>query len=165
MKTFFVLACLSICCAAQAKYITLTVAQISGASVPDATNELLIAEGEIAEVKWYPYDANFETHLVLQKDGKSFWFNPGREGMIFTGPAKVLLRARAGGYGIATIKLDPETFPPDKTLVVPAGSGARVALEYSTNLTHWAELHSVTHTNPPANLFFRIKAERLNPPR
>ena len=149
---------------ASAKHVTLTVAQEPQANAPVATNELAIAEGDVAEIRSFPYYANYQSHIVLQKNGQTFWFNPGTEGLIVAGPAKLLLRASGGGgYGIATIKVEPETFPPDKTVIIPAGSGARVTLECSTNLTHWSEVHVVTHTNNAANQFFRIKADRLNP--
>lgn len=162
MKAVALLASLLVCHAAYAKHITITVAQQSQPSAPTATNEVVIAEGEVAEIKSFPYYANYQSHLVLQKDGKTFWFNPGTEGLVFTGPAKLLLCASGGGgYGIATLKIEPESFPPDKTIIVPAGTGARITLEHSTNLTHWAAVHTVTHTNTVANLFFRIKAERL----
>ena len=154
---------LLMCDCSFAKYITLTAMQAEQEDPSVATTELAVAEGEVAEIKSFPYFANYQSHLVLQKDGKSFWFNPGNEGMIFTGPAKLVLRASGGGgYGIATIKVEPEVFPPDKTVIVPAGTGARITLECSTNLTHWSEVHSLTHTNSAANKFFRIKAERLS---
>src|SRR5688572_21327757 len=163
MKTFALLALLLICHTSFGKYVTVTVAQTGPAL--EATNEVTIAQGEVAEIKSFPFDANLYSHLILQKDNKSFWFSPGSEGLIFTGPAKLLLRVGdRGGYGIATVKIEPEAFAPDKTIVIPAGTGARVTLEYSTNLTQWSALHSVTHTNSAANLFFRIKAERLNSP-
>lgn len=163
MKAVALLALVLVSHVAYAKHITITVAQQSQPNAPEATNEIVIAEGEVAEIKSFPYYANYQSHLILQKDNKTFWFNPGTEGLVVTGPAKLLLRASGGGgYGIATVKIEPESFPPDKTIIIPAGSGGRITLEYSTNLTHWAAVHTVTHTNTAANLFFRIKAERLN---
>jgi hypothetical protein len=163
MKVFALLAFLFVSYAAYAKHITITVAQQSQPNAPEATNEIVVAEGEVAEIKSFPYYANYQSHLILQKDNNTFWFNPGTEGLVFTGPAKLLLRASGGGgYGIATIKVEPESFPPDKTIIIPAGTGARITLESSTNLTHWTAIHTVSTTNSAANLFFRIKAERLN---
>ena len=163
MKGFALLGLMLVCHVASAKYITITVAQQSQANAPEATNEIVVAAGEVAEIKSFPYYANYQSHLVLERDNKSFWFNPGTEGLVFTGPAKLLLRASGGGgYGIATVKIEPESFPPDKTIILPAGSAGRITLESSTNLMHWTAVHVVTHTNTAANLFFRIKAERLN---
>lgn len=50
--------------------------------------------------------------------------------------------------------------PPDKTLVVPQGSGANIVLESSTNLVNWSPAPPGPYTNQTANTFFRIRAER-----
>ena len=80
---------------------------------------------------------------------------------IITGPARIQLRFLGSLPSYCTWKIEPESFPPDKAVIIPEGTGARIALECSTNLTQWTEVYFETHTNSPSNKFFRIKAERI----
>ena len=89
-------------------------------------------------------------------------------GFPIAGPAPVSLTWQpASGQSITstsfawmTLEVSPASFPPDKTVIIPQGTGARLALECSTNLVSWTEIWAETYTNVPSNKFFRIKAER-----
>lgn len=61
-----------------------------------------------------------------------------------------------------TAEIIPQSFPPDKTLVIPADTGgANVIMESSTDLVHWDAAQPGQYTNLTSHLFFRIRAERL----
>jgi hypothetical protein len=79
------------------------------------------------------------------------------------GPAKVEL-ITSGSPVFVTLKIEPESFPPDKTIVIPQGGGANIALECSTNLIDWVTASPGVYTNQPANKFFRIRAEKVPAP-
>ena len=98
--------------------------------------------------------------------------NPGnahtRNQIFVTGPAEIVLVSRYAQRPPAsveaayvTLEIVPESFPPDKAIVIPAGGGANVALECSTNLIDWVSASPGIYTNVPAAKFFRIKAERV----
>lgn len=82
--------------------------------------------------------------------------------LVVNGPAKLLLVGHGGT--MATFKITPDQYPPDKTVVVPGGpGGATVTLESSTNLVHWEPAVGGTYTNLPGVKFFRIKMDRIQP--
>ena len=156
---------------AQSSYITLQAEKLP--SEPGAvTNSYHLKNAEIAELVSFPFDyenyINGSSTVGFVKGTNTFSFTSliltGSRGylqpLVVTGPAELRLVCQSG-KGFATFKVSPESFPPDKTIIIPEGTGARIALESSTNLTHWTEVYSETHTNSPSNKFFRIKAERL----
>jgi hypothetical protein len=85
------------------------------------------------------------------------------------GPATITLKYPANSSGFwtsewiswMTLEISPESFPPDKTVIIPEGTGARLALESSTNLLSWSEVWSEVYTNAPSNQFFRLSVQRL----
>ena len=80
---------------------------------------------------------------------------------IIAGPATIELR---GTGGLATFRVYPESYPPDKSiLVAPGAGGAAITLECSTNLVDWMTATNGVYTNQPAAKFFRIRAERIQP--
>jgi len=84
--------------------------------------------------------------------------------LVIGGPAKLNFQ-RGPGSGTdpsyLTIQLDSDQFPPDKTVIVPEGTGANIILESSTNLINWSPASPGLYTNRIGNLFFRIRADRL----
>lgn len=149
-----------------ARDVTLTVGG-SGLS------EISIETNETAEVvSWFPQEVT-GTQLDIIKDGLTISFNSS-QGLIpragalpvrIAGPAIIRFIAVSGGSpsrGFCTVKVEPATFPPDRTLVVPADTGgANISLEVSTNLVHWTTATPGAYTNLQSHMFFRIRAERL----
>ena len=63
----------------------------------------------------------------------------------------------------ATIQATPESFPPDKTIILPEGTVGTIYVESSTNLVTWQDEWSQTFSNTNDNRFFRLRAERSLP--
>ena len=86
--------------------------------------------------------------------------------LVMTGPGTITLGSSYAGGSFAqayvVLEITPDTFSPDKTIVIPKGSGAGISLESSTNLVDWIAAPPGVYTNAPANMFFRIRADRLN---
>jgi hypothetical protein len=132
--------------------------------------QLDIATNQVAEVVSHPYTGSGASVSVI-KDGLAVPIspivtinNPGFfQPVIVAGPASIRLVSEVpGDQGFCTIKVTPETFPPGNTLVIPADSkGAAVILESSTDLISWSSASPGVFTNLTANLFFRLRAERL----
>jgi hypothetical protein len=85
-----------------------------------------------------------------------------------TGPAKITVfwwtqpnPANPPAAAFATLEVMPASFPPDKTVMVPAGTGANIILEASSDLVRWTPADPGAYTNRTDNLFFRIRAERI----
>ena len=91
-----------------------------------------------------------------------------RNDMVVSGPAHIILfsgRDDRPPIGLeaayVTLEIVPESFPPDRTIVIPEGGGANIALECSTNLIDWTAAPLGVYTNQPTVKFFRLKAERV----
>jgi hypothetical protein len=127
------------------------------------SNSLQIAANETVIVR-SQYNVSAGAEVFLKMSGHSVNFGSGiAQFLPVAGPAEISIRMFATDpsfWGYMTFEIVTDTFPPDKTIIIPEGTGARIALECSTNLTHWTEVYSTTHTNSPSNKFFRIKAER-----
>lgn len=109
----------------------------------------------------------------MQKDGVVGLVRPSVRGLsnnetyitpdslVVNGPAKLLV---VGIGGMATFRITPDQYPPDRTVVVPGGpGGATVTMECSTNLVHWEPAVGGSYTNLPGVKFFRIKLDRIQP--
>lgn len=88
--------------------------------------------------------------------------NASSRGASVSGPATIWL----SGYGsptFVTLRIAPESFPPDKTIIIPQGTpGANIVMEQSTDLINWTNSLPGIYTNAAVNhLFFRLRAERL----
>jgi hypothetical protein len=81
------------------------------------------------------------------------------------GPATIELAGQSNMAGprFVTVEIIPDALPPDKTVVVPAGTGFNVQMEKSTDLIFWeAATNGVyNNTNGSHHIFFRIKASVL----
>jgi hypothetical protein len=152
------------CAHLQARFVTLTLNRTDGG--PDKPlAELTIQSNEIATIRssigWF--------YLNIIKDGSTGQLAqanivvPGI--IVIAGPAVFQFLPSSsvpqGFQGFCTIEIAPESFPPDKTLIIPQGTGANITFECSTNLLDWAPVWQGTYTNAPSNKFFRIRADRL----
>ena len=114
-------------------------------------------------------------YLAVTKDGFKAEFNDNNPAFLL--PPKALIAGPATfRFGIpaptnpnyssfVTIEIIPESFPPDKTIIIPADTkGANIIMEASTDLIHWTNAPPglYTQTNDTSkNLFFRLRAERI----
>ncbi len=149
----------------QARLVTLVLPEWDG--ITENTNDVTIAANETVEVVAYSAPSGL-FRVAFIKNGTRFNFpNPDPVSFplprnIIVGPVTVQMSGRGPGY--LTVKIEPESFPPDKTIVIPAGGGANIALECSTNLIDWVSAAPGIYTNQPAAKFFRIKAEKVPAP-
>lgn len=59
---------------------------------------------------------------------------------------------------MATFEIQPTSFPPDKTIILPPGTNqVYVGLESSTNLVIWSAATNGVYGSPNEARFFRIK--------
>ena len=149
---------------AQARYVTLKLDTNPPNPLPQ-TNEVVIAPYEVAELVSCPNPYNqFEINVV--KDGTTFSFGPSdianTRGVVMAGPAVIKFgTGTTGQKGFCTFRITPESFPPDKTLIIPDGTaGATVTLECSTNLINWGSATNGFYSGTNSAKFFRIRAER-----
>lgn len=164
--------------AAQERYVTVTLPRFQDPnSAPGntlkVTNSLVIVSGEtIRLVSLVRGLTSGPPSVRVERDGVSsapVWaiYNgselPVSEGtLIVSGPAKLFVEGYGGG--MATFKITPDQYPPDRTVVVPGGpGGATVTMESSTNLVHWTPDAGGVYTNLPGVRFFRIKLDRIQP--
>jgi hypothetical protein len=150
---------------ALARDVTLTVGGAGLTEVSIGTNETAIV------ASWFPMGGFDYTRLDIIKDGLTVSFysssgfsTAGSSPPRIAGPATIRLHAAGGTSprGFCTVQIEPATFPPDKTVVIPAGvGGANIILERSTDLIHWTASTPGAYTNQESHLFFRIRAERL----
>lgn len=82
---------------------------------------------------------------------------------LVAGPATIQLKYNNNlDTAFCTVQIDPESFPPDKTLIIPADTkGANIIMEASPDLVHWTNSVPGLYTNTTGNLFFRIRADRI----
>jgi len=133
------------------------------------TNEVFIESYEVAEVVSFPTAMNVNSSLDVIKDGRTAILQPwsvpnqGFDPLVVAGPVTIRLRVAADNRaGLCTVKITPEAYPPDKSiLVAPGAGGAAITLECSTNLVNWMAATNGVYTNLPAAKFFRIKEERI----
>ena len=154
-----------------ARVITLTAISTGpgNPAAPPGTNEVFIEAYEVAEVVSFPTAMNINSTLEVLKDGRKASLQTLSVGHVFfepviiAGPATIrLIVANNVTAGLCTVKITPEAYPPDKSILIAPGSGgAEITLECSTNLVNWTSATNGVYTNLPAAKFFRIKAERI----
>lgn len=160
---------------ASAHFITLTAQMLNGTNYFDSVT---LATNQSIEVRTI-FENGFRpnggppgsVNLVIRKGGKEFYlpstlFLNGTNGMrlpvVFAGPATVTLENLQTPAAFATVEIKTDSFPPDKTLIVPGDSnGANVIMESSTDLVNWFAASPGAYTNRTNNLFFRIRADRI----
>jgi hypothetical protein len=113
---------------------------------------------------------NVNSTIEVRKDGRTSFLqtlsvpNQGFDPVVVAGPASIRLVVQGNQTraGLCTIRITPESYPPDKSILVAPGSGgAAITLECSTNLVNWTATTNGVYTNLPAAKFFRIKEERI----
>lgn len=148
------------------RYVTITaIPQLLGVT---ATNTYTISEAEAAEIisisGYPPYPS-----LYFQKDGTYFTSyhsadaTAASRGSIVKGPATFVLIGPYPTPQYLTLKVMPEAYPPDKTLIIAPGTNQfQITLESSTNLVNWAAATNGVYGSPDEARFFRIHMQTFN---
>jgi hypothetical protein len=147
------------------QYVTLTATPLAPSE--SATNTYAIADAQAAEI--ISVQSPSFAYLSITKDGVSFPYwraadnNPGGKGTIIQGPATFTLLAQSSTAAYLTLKLMPESFPPNQTLILPPGTNqVSITLESSTNLVNWSSATNGIFGSPDEARFFRIHMQKLN---
>ncbi|MBI4324432.1 MAG: hypothetical protein HY674_04140 [Chloroflexi bacterium] len=128
---------------------------------PGPLTVLNIGTNEVAElISW---DAAV---LNLNKEGRTWTLNNGPFPKIIPGPATYSLEPHwidwtTSQPTFCTIRITPESFSADKTLIIPEDTSANIFLECSSDLVIWTNAVPGLYTNMTDNLFFRLRGERL----
>ncbi len=151
------------CANLQARFVTLNINNNVSIGPIKLLAEITIQSNEVATVR---STIGSSVYVNIIKDGLTVQLNAFSTveptPVVIAGPAVFQLMPNApNAYGFFTIEITPESFPPDKTLIIPQGTGANITFECSTNLLDWAAVWQSTYTNAPSNKFFRIRADRL----
>jgi hypothetical protein len=106
--------------------------------------------------------------LYYTKPGSSNYYLLKTGGCV-VGPATISIdpgySSVAGASGWATIKIEPQSFPPDKTMILGAGTNtAAITMECSTNLVHWTTCTNGFYGGSNSAMFFRINGVVITPP-
>jgi hypothetical protein len=81
-------------------------------------------------------------------------------GTVVAGPALII---DDGGGTILTVKITPDTYNVNKTIIVPPGTNqVLISLESSTNLVNWADSTNGVYGSPDFARFFRIRMGKPN---
>lgn len=173
MKTLLYAAVLltSLCLASEAGQVTLVVNSQPIYGTVILSDEIAIGTNEVATVKSV-YGNGAYASLVVTKNGITNSFNPQGlllngyfQPIVIAGPATLRLTIQAGFFSTwnCSAKIEPESFPPDKTIIIPQGTpGANIIMEQSSDLVHWTNSVPGLYTNTAiSHLFFRLRAERL----
>jgi len=91
---------------------------------------------------------------------------PGANGTILYGTTVAGPATITPDYvgALLTVKITPESYDPNKTLIVPPGTNqVMITLESSTNLVSWSTATNGVYGSPDAARFFRIRMDKLGP--
>jgi hypothetical protein len=139
---------------------------VSVTAAPNMTNQVTINDTETAQLLYFLPASGSTPNMYYQKDGLIFnalaipYFTSG--GPTVKGPAIFTLVSQ-GAPSVMTLKIMPESFDPNKTLILPPGTNqVNVAMETSTNLVNWVTATNGIYGSPETARFFRIRMEKLN---
>lgn len=138
--------------------------------------ETTVATNGVADIAITEWETGQIVYLDPMKDGISYyvlknqqqlWNIKGSptEGTIVRGPAIFRTVATPNlnnpppyNYSAMTVKIMPNSFEPNKTVILPPGTNqVAVTLETSTNLLHWTPTTNGIYGSPDTARFFRIK--------
>ena len=164
MKTFllklsFVLTCSALPILSQAKVVTL------GVDSGKTMDSISIGTNEVGTIVTFQGGDQGICLNIMVAGVTNTWcyILDSGSSRVVAGPAIIQLKYYTGtNPGFCTIKVEPESFPPDKTLIIPADShGANIIMEASPDLVHWTNSVPGLYTNATGNMFFRIRADRI----
>jgi len=150
---------------------------VSMTSTGSPPTVLQIQQGETAELLSGSNASggnNFPLYTV-QKDGITCQAfprlnvnsgNSAAQGTTVTGPATITVLATSfSGSALLTVKITPDSYDVNKTLILPPGTNqVYISLESSTNLVNWADSTNGIYGSPDTARFFRIRMNTLASP-
>ncbi len=147
-----------------------------------STNEVQIAQNQIATIKTYYDEEHFNTSTaghcsviqvvknasLFQVEHTAFIDGNYNSGVVIAGPALIRLRTFTSNPdrgAMVTLDVQPSQYPPDKSVVIGAYSGnVQVTMQVSTDLVNWSTAdNGSTYTNSPDARFFRILVDKNAP--
>ena len=110
------------------QYVTLNVAPPNNPPTSDfVTNTFSINQGQAAQITSY-FGSQAYSFYTISNNGAIFsseplpsYFGPN-PGAIIQGPATFTLNSSGGFNALLTLKIIPEAYDPNKTLIVPPGT-------------------------------------------
>lgn len=155
MKSHLIILGVVFCSVASARIITLTTGGPgTDATIAIRTNETFSIISGLGAVP-----------VIINKGGRVFSYEArsfvDNSRVVMSGPADIRLFGSAADRAFITLEVLPDSFPPDKTLVLPQGTKANIVMESSTNLVDWVAISPGAFTNNPVNLFIRLRADSL----
>jgi hypothetical protein len=174
-------------CAGQAepRFVTLTLPGTNLVAIGGFGRELVLSEFETAELVCHPRfgfnpgGANAElpyTYLSLLKDGNQYAITLRRGDrqsgeltnsrdvpVVIQGPGTIQFYGQNSNVAdFCTFRIEPQNFPPDKTITLPPGTNAFiVTMESSTNLVFWSSATNGVYAPTESAKFFRLKVQRI----
>jgi hypothetical protein len=156
---------------ARGKDVTMTVNANSDYGAIVYSNTVSIASNEVATVT--SVFGDWSAALLIQKDGITVNpFNGQGAGAVYVTNARLIVVAgpavftliKISGLPLAvTLQIKPESFPPDKAIILPEGTVGIIHVESSTDLIQWKDEWTQTFSNTNQNRFFRLRADRVLP--
>lgn len=164
-----------LCFACEAKEVTLVVNTEPVSGPTNTSDEIVIGTNESATVTSALGGPNGYTHFYIIKNGvtnglRAMDISGGGSSIgrpvTVAGPATMRLvntQTMNQETFFCTVKIEPESFPPGLTIILPEGTVGVIHVESSTNLIQWADEWVHTFANTNENRFFRLRAERSLP--
>jgi hypothetical protein len=122
---------------------------------------------QIADINIAENETGTVVSTATLPSGSYYWIKSGLTNSLSTGvttlrgPAIFRARAAEGGppfsSAVLTVKIMPESFDPNKTLILPPSTNqVSISLETSTNLVNWSVATNGIYGSPNEARFFRI---------
>ena len=105
-----------------------------------------------------------EKRRVFLRLSRNYGYAAMEQGTTVTGPATITVHTNSGGgVGLLTVRIIPNSYDVNKTLILPPGTNqVYVGLESSTNLVNWADSTNGVHGSPDVARFSRIRMATLH---
>lgn len=167
------------------QYVTITVAPPQNPPTANyVTNTFTINQNQAAEimsVRPILYNSQY-TQLTVSNNGAVFNGNTfmsadgyavnyvgqsvsPSKGTIIQGPATFTLSSSGGANAFLTLKIIPESYDPNKTLIVAPGTNqVQITLQVSPDLVNWTTATNGIYGSPTTAQFFRIREDNLVSP-
>jgi len=166
--------------AGEKRYVRVTQALLVPTGITITTNVFTVPTNTVARVEYWnlakdPNQSAYNSAIATEGPFVSYPESPNTEllnvsppgnGAPIVGPATIVARYSVGyqsmGWGgAAHTVISLEDFnrvpTPEGTAVQPAGLGARVALESSSDLVNWSEAQPGNYGTNTTHKFFRVK--------
>lgn len=147
---------------------TRLVTSIAGPNDLQLTGYYQLEAGSSLVVKsWIskPGDSFLQVSLYVNRGLTVIQKETNQSLIVVSGPGGVAFMASPSATNTSLLTVEITTpdpaFPADRTAMIPAGQGAQVNLECSTDLISWGAVLPGSFTNNPTAKFFRIHAEKV----